>query len=168
MEKKSRLWLWILIGVLSLGAIGGGVWLGLSRPTAEELRSKGVFVLTKDDLEEGEIVEGTDILVKVERWSLDDLILGFSRGNRGGSFKVDFGKTRVVLKIPNPDGEGMVDHSLMSTLSPYWEESFCLEDTLVFRLRDSAVELKDNLGVIESEDVVKITNLGPSKCRKEK
>ena len=166
MEKRSRLWIWILIGVLCLGAIGGGVWMGLNRPTVEELRSKGVFVLTKDDLEEEDMVEGTDILVKVERWSSDDLILGFSRGNRGGSFKVDFGKTRVVLKIPNPEGEGVVDHNLMSTLSPYWEKSFCLGDTLVFRLKDSAVELKESLGVIKSEDVVKITNLGPSKCRK--
>lgn len=167
MEKKSKLWLWVLVGVLGLGAIGGGVWLGLSKPTVEELRSKGVFVLRKDDLEEGEIVEGTDMLVRVEEWDLDDLILVFSYGDQKGDFRVHFEKIQVVLKVPNPEGEGMINHNLMSTLSPYWENSFCLGDTLVLRLRDSSVAKKKNLELISGVDVVKITNLGPSKCRKE-
>jgi len=167
MEKKSRLWLWILVGILGLGAIGVGVWMGLSRPTVEELRSKGVFVLRKDDLQEGEMVEGTDTLVNVESWNLDSLMLGFSYGKQEGSFRIDFGKTRVMLKVTDPEGDGMINHNLLSMLSPYWKESFCLGDTLVLRLRDSSISLKENLGAIESEDVVKITNLGPSKCRKE-
>jgi len=167
MEKRNKLWLWVLVGMLGLMAVGGGIWLASSKPTIQELRSKGVFVLTKDDFEEGEIVEGTDILVKVEEWSLDDLVLKFSYGEQEGSFIVRFGKMQVVLKVPNPDGEGTVDHALMSTLSPYWEKSFCPGDTLVLRLKDSSVKSKKNLELIGSGDIVKITNLGPSKCRKE-
>lgn len=166
MEKKSKLWLWILIGVLCLGAIGGGVWLGLSKPTVEELRSEGVFVLRKDDLEEGEIVEGTDMLVVARRWDSKSLVLSFSYKNQAKDIQIDFSKTTIVLKVPNPEGDGLINHNLLSMSSPYWEDAFCSGDTLVFRLRDSSVGLKKNLTLIESEDVVKITNLGPSKCRK--
>ena len=174
MEKKSKLWLWVLIGVLCLGAIGGGVWLGMkgsTMPTVEELKSKGTFVLTGEYLQEDEaegIEEGSAIVVRVEDWSLDDLILGFSKGDKGGSFRLDLTKTKVVLKIRDSDSGEIVEHSLMSTLSPYWESIFCLEDYLVFELRDSLVESKKNLNSIRSDDVVRIINLGPSKCREEK
>ncbi len=168
MEKKSKLWLWILVGVLCLGAIGGGVWLGLRRPTVEELRSKGVFVLTKDDLQESEIVEGTDMVVVARRWNSKSLVLSFSYKSQANDLQIDFSKTAIVLKVPDPEGDGMVNHNLLSMLSPYWEDAFCPGDTLVVKLRDSAVGLKKNLTLIESEDVVEITNLGPGECRKEK
>ena len=61
----------------------------------------------------------------------------------------------------------MVEHDLLSTLSPYWEKAFCPGDSLVLELKDSAVGLKEQLASIKSSDVVKITNLGPSKCREE-
>lgn len=172
MEKKSKWWLWLLVGVLCLMAVGGGVWLGFKKPTIEELRSKGTFVLTGEYLKESGvdiegIAEGSEVVVRVEDWDLEDLILGFSRGNKGGSFKLDLARTRVVLKVRDLD-EKVVEHSLMSTSSPYWQSIFCVEDYLVFELRDSAVGKGESLNSIKGEDVVKITNLGPSKCREEK
>ncbi len=43
---------------------------------------------------------------------------------------------------------------------------FVWGDTVLMELEESAIELKKDLEKIESKDVIKITNLGPSECRK--
>ncbi len=60
---------------------------------------------------------------------------------------------------------GLIGETLLSTLSPYWKNAFCVGDTVLMELEESAIGLKKDLEKIESKDVIKITNLGPSECR---
>lgn len=167
MEKKSLPWLWILVGVLSVVAIGVGVWLGFNRGVIHYAREHGIkraigdILLSEDDFKE------TEFLVGVLAWEEQGAVISFTYDEQIGKFPINAKETEVVLMV-QPEGSNELEpQNLLSTLSPYWKNAFCMGDTLLMELEESAIGLKKDLGKIESKDVVKITNLGPSKCRKE-
>jgi len=167
MEKKSGLWLWILVGVLAVGVIGAGVWLGLNRGIVQYAREHGIkramgdVFFSEDDFKE------TEFLVGVLAWEEQGAVISFTRDKQIGKFAISAKETEVVLMVQVEGGNELETHNLLSTLSPYWKNAFCMGDTVLIELEESSVGLKKDLEKIESKDVVKITNLGLGKCKEE-
>jgi len=164
--ERNKLWIWLLIAVLITSSIGMGMWLGLNKELVQYAKDNGVLTVIKQVVSNGDVGEGTELVVEVQTWDEKFLFFDFVREGRLGSFKIDFKKTGVVLMVPGLQEGEMVEHDLLSTLSPYWKDAFCPGDSVVLELKDSAVGLKEQMVSIRSSDVVKITNLGPSKCRR--
>ena len=168
MENKGKLWLWILVGILGVGAIGVGVWLGLNQGAIQYARDYGVLrliedvILSKDDLKE------TELMVSVLAWDEEGAVISFTGDKQIGKFAISAIETELILKAQVEEGNGLnglIGETLLSTLSPYWKNAFCVGDTVLMELEESAIGLKKDLEKIESKDVIKITNLGPSECR---
>lgn len=157
MEKKSRLWLWILVSVLCLMAIGGGVWFGL--------RGREVKI-NEEDLSKYATTERTEKLVVSRGWNSKTLVFSFESEEGSGEFKIDFKSTAVVLTVSEGSWkEGLKKHNLLSVNSPYWETAFCLGDVVVMELSDAFFNSDKSLSELRGEDVKIITNLGASSCR---
>jgi len=166
MESKRSLWLWLLVGLLVLLFVGGGVWLGL----------KGGFDsivgVGKSGLEiEEKVAEGHERIIIVSGWDSDTLQLDFESNDGDGGFKVEFVNTSVYISVPEyyddeQNGE-LVEEPLLSKSSPYFERAFCMGDMLILEMSEDYFLSSKDLTRINSSDVEKIRNLGPSQCREE-
>jgi len=82
------LWLWILVGILGVGVIGVGVWLGLNQVAIQYARDHGVLrliedvILSKDDLKE------TELMVSVLAWDEEGAVISFTGDKQIGKFAI--------------------------------------------------------------------------------
>lgn len=166
MESKKFSWWWLVVGFLILLVVGGGVWLGLN----------GGFNLGKGSIDErllfeDDMAESGEVFAVVRGWDSKNLWLDFETRDGIGGFKIDFLTTNVFLSVQEYDYDSdEVSVSQVHVLSmnePYFETAFCIDDLVVFKVSEGFLLSDKELTKIDSGDVDKITNLGPSVCRQE-
>lgn len=161
MERKKVL-LWLSLGLLVVLSIGMGLFLA-TKPEILNRNTNGEDIFWEETLLE----ETSEVLVLARSWDSKKLLFGYESKDGVGKFKINFGKSMVVLKVPDETGKSLIDHPLLSMNSPYWETAFCIGDKVVLELSESYFISGRKLNELTSEDVFLITNLGPSKCRAE-
>lgn len=153
---KKYWWILLVILVVSFLVVGWSYYMKKNKWKKDE-----GLVRRIQDLTPGEM------WVRVREWNDKDLILSFWDEVSGdtGEMRIDFQKTVVVVGVVDNEKGEVQQKILASMISPYWEKAFCSDDFVVFKLKDSTYLSKKSVGEFTSEDVKKITNFGPSRCR---
>ena len=153
---KKYWWILLVILVVSSLVVGWSYYMKKNKWKTDEGLVRRIQNLTPGEM-----------WVRGREWNDKDLILSFWDEVSGdtGEMRIDFQKTVVVVGVVDNERGEIRQELLVSMASPYWEKAFCPEDFVTFELKGSTYVSKKSVAEFTSEDVEKITNFGPSRCR---